>query len=132
MTTARDIITFPAGLPGFESCRQFVVLSSDGLLPFQQLHSVDGAGASFLAIDPRLVVPGYRYELRAHDLASLGANPSSVLLWLALIALERDGCITVNLRAPIVINPASMLGQQVMPLDCLYPVRHVIVPSRAA
>lgn len=131
MIDERDVITFADGLPGFESCRQFVMLS-DGEGPFQQLHSVDGAGASFLAIDPRLVLPGFRYELRPADLARIEADDTTVLLWLSLIALEPNGCITVNLRAPIVINPVSMLGIQVMPLDCVYPVRHVLVPPRAA
>ena len=48
---------------------------------------------------------------------------------LAIVLLEPDGTVTANLRAPIVINPATMLGQQAMPQDCLYPLRHVIVPS---
>lgn len=129
---ARDVITFPNGMPGFEACHQFVVMSSDGLSPFQQLHSLDGTGASFVTINPRLVLPTYRYELRGDDRARIEADESSVLLWLAIISLESDGGITVNLRAPVVINPVSMLGQQVMPYDCLYPVRHVLVPARAA
>jgi len=31
---------------------------------------------------------------------------------------------SVNLRAPVVINPARMVGCQVMPHDSLYPLRH--------
>jgi flagellar assembly factor FliW len=30
---------------------------------------------------------------------------------------------SVNLRAPIVVNPARMLGFQVMPHNSLYPLR---------
>ena len=50
---ADEIITFPAGLPGFEECRRFVVLSSRDLDPFKCLQSVEGPSASFLAVDPR-------------------------------------------------------------------------------
>ena len=46
---ADQIVTFPAGLPGFEECRRFVVLSSRELEPFKCLQSVEGPSASFLA-----------------------------------------------------------------------------------
>ena len=50
-------------------------------------------------------------------------------LWLALVTVEQSGAVSVNLRAPIVINPGTMMGQQVLPHDCLYPLRHVLVDA---
>ena len=46
-----------------------------------------------------------------------------------LVTVEQGGAVSVNLRAPIVINPGTMMGQQVLPHDCLYPLRHVIVDA---
>ena len=40
---ARNILCFPVGLPGFEQCRRFVVLSSITMAPVECLHAVDGA-----------------------------------------------------------------------------------------
>jgi flagellar assembly factor FliW len=57
------------------------------------------------------------------DLARLGANVDTVLLWLALVSFDDDGQAYANLRAPIVINPERMLGYQVMPHNSLYPLR---------
>jgi flagellar assembly factor FliW len=122
----KDIISFPEGLPGFEGCRGFVLLSSPEMAPLQQLHSVVGPEATFVGIDPKLALPGYRCDLSTADLQRLGATDDSVLLWLALVAIDADGTVSVNLRAPIVINPANMIGHQVMPYDCLYPIRQVI------
>jgi flagellar assembly factor FliW len=34
--------------------------------------------------------------------------------------------VCVNLRAPIVINPVSMIGAQIMPERSLLPVRHIM------
>ena len=83
--TEQEIVVFPCGIAGFETCRGFVVLSAE-TAPLQWLSAVDGPPASFLVVDPKL-------------------------------------------RAPIVINPEAMIGLQVMPQDCVYPLRHVIVPA---
>lgn len=120
----RDVLTFPDGLPGFEQCHHFIVLSDLSGGPLYCVHAVDGAEASFLAVDPRLVLPSYRCVLGSADRQRLRAGDGDVLLWLALVTMDGEQEGTINLRAPIVINPASMLGSQVMPHNTLYPLRH--------
>jgi len=122
----RNLIEFPAGLPGFESCRHFIIMSSVTMAPLQCLHALDGAPASFLVIDPRVALPDYRCVLSAPDRARLGAEEDTPLLWLAFVTFSDDGPACVNLRAPVVINPSRMVGYQVMPHDSLYPVRHYL------
>ncbi len=121
-----DVVVFANGLPGFEACRGFVLLAAEhgGL---QYLTSVEGPPASFLVVDPRRIQPGYRCQLSEADRHALKAGEDNALLWLSLVTVERDGTIAVNLRAPIVINPARMLGQQVIPYESLYPLRHVLL-----
>jgi len=121
-----DTIRFPQGLPGFEKCRGFVLMASEALGPLQCLKAIEGPPASFLVIDPRRVLPDYRCNLSDADRARLGAAEEEALLWLALVTIELDGTIVVNLRAPIVINPAAMVGHQVVPYHCVYPIRHVV------
>ena len=127
--TVSETVTFPAGIPGFEACRRWVVLAAEGQTPLRRLHAVDGTEASFLALDPRQVLEGYRCELSDADRSRIGADANTPLLWLSLVSVEASGAVSVNLRAPIVINPKTMLGQQVLPHDCLYPLRHVIVEA---
>ena len=121
----REVVVFPHGLPGFEECKSFVVFTADAA-PFQWLTSVEGPPASFLTVDPRVVLPTFRYALSSADLIRLKATDSTPLLWLAIVLVEADGTVTANLRAPIVINADSMIGHQVMPHDCLYPLRHIV------
>ncbi|MCC6163531.1 MAG: flagellar assembly protein FliW [Acidobacteria bacterium] len=125
---ADQVITFPAGLPGFEECRRFVVLSSRELDPFQCLQSVEGPSASFLAIDPRRVQPDYRCALSDADRARLGDPDDGALVWLAVVTIL-DERTMVNLRAPVVVNSARMLGYQLMPSNSLYPLRYELTPS---
>lgn len=120
----RSLIAFPSGLPGFEQCRRFVVLSSMEAAPLQCLLAVDGPPAAFLALDPRLVLPEYRCVLGAADESRLGTAEPGQLLWLALLTVDEEGEAYANLRAPVVINPSRMIGFQVVPQDSLYPLRH--------
>ena len=122
----KAVVSFPDGLPGFELCRSFVLISSPDMEPLQQLRSVDGPEASFIGIDPKRILPNYRCELGEFDRERLGATDDAVLLWLAIIGIDADGTTTANLRAPVVINPENMTGRQVMPHRCLYALRHVI------
>jgi flagellar assembly factor FliW len=123
-----EIITFPAGLPGFEECRRFVVLSSRELDPFQCLQSVEGPSASFLAVDPRRAIPDYRCVLSDVDRARLREPDDASLVWLAVVTVLDDQTL-VNLRAPVVVNSTRMLGYQLMPSNSLYPLRFELAQS---
>jgi flagellar assembly factor FliW len=124
---ARALVTFPVGLPGFEQCRQFAILYSADAAPLQCLHAVNGPPASFLALDPRIVLPEYRCTLAASDRTRLAVGDDVTgLLWLSLLTVTEQGTAFANLRAPIVINPATMTGYQVMPQDSVYPLRHPV------
>lgn len=122
----RNLVWFPAGLPGFEACRWFAVLSSPEAAPLQCLHAVDGTAASFLAVDPRLVLPEYRCTPGEAEAERLRATDPSRLLWLAILSLDPQGRAFANLRAPVVINPETMTGVQLMPHDTCYQLRHPV------
>ena len=125
---ARNAIAFPDGIPGFETCRRFVLLTSDAIAPLQRLESLEGPAAAFVGIDPRLVYPEYECALSDGDLRSLDAAAQTTLLWFAIITCGPDGTLVANLRAPIAINPERMLGRQVLN-DDKYPLRHVLAKA---
>ncbi len=127
----RSLVSFPSGLPGFEQCRRFAILYSVEAAPLQCLHAVEGPAASFLAIDPRLVMPEYPCPIGESDRRRLGvhAEASSGLLWLALLTISAHGAAFANLRAPVVINPATMTGCQLLPQSNEFPLRHPVALS---
>ena len=73
---SRNLLSFPAGLPGFEQCHRFVLLASIEAAPLQVLMSVDGPPASFLAIPFYLIMKHY----------GLQENPWSVIAALTTFA----------------------------------------------
>ena len=122
---ATPVVEFPSGIPGFESHRRFVLIASAELSPLGCLKSVDSSDVSFLVIDPRLVSFGYDLTLSDSERARLGAGPDDPLLWLAIVTITESDA-TANLRAPVIINPARMLGCQVIRENDQYPVQFVI------
>ena len=75
------------------------MIAAEGHTPLRRLHAVDGGEASFLALDPRQVLDGYRCELSDGDRARIGADAATPLLWLTLVTVEANGAVSVNLRA---------------------------------
>jgi flagellar assembly factor FliW len=119
------VVEFPAGIPGFESHRRFVLIASADLSPLGCLKAVDSTDVSFLVIDPRLLFLSYDLTLNEFERARLGADRDEPLLWLAIVTITEKEA-TANLRAPIVINPTKMIGWQVIREHDQYPVQFVI------
>jgi flagellar assembly factor FliW len=121
------IVEFPAGIPGFEGYRRFVLVASAELSPLGCLKALDSADVSFLVIDPTLLYLSYDLTLSEFERARIGASPDEPLLWLAIVTITEKGA-TANLRAPIVINPRRMMGCQFIRENEEYPVQFSIHP----
>ena len=120
---------FRPACPGSNSAAASCCCRPIDAAPLQCLTSVDGPPASFLALDPRIVLPDYRCALSASDTERLQAGADDALLWLVLLTINDRGATFANLRAPVVVHPASMVGYQVVPQDSLYPLRHPVALS---
>ena len=104
-------------------------MASPDLQPFTVVRGVEPDAPAFVTIDPRHLDPGYPTTLVRVDLARLGGGDQDPLLWLSIITTREDGTVTANLRAPIVINAATMRGIQLITVDTAYPIDH---PLQAA
>jgi flagellar assembly factor FliW len=120
----RDVIHIAGGVPGFESCTQFLLLGSAELRPFNCLQGLEGPRPSFLVIDPVLVESTFSMNLSASDYHQLEAGEGEPLLWLAIAQVGPGDNSTANLRAPIIINPRRMVGIQALPHETVYRPDH--------
>jgi flagellar assembly factor FliW len=118
------IFTFPAGLPGFVSLRNFALVETqrDDLV---WLQSVDDPELTFLLADPFALVPGFEVDLPPADLAAFGAAEGALLV-LAVAQLEGGVPVTANLQSPIVLDRDRRLGRQVVLPDSRYGMTHPI------
>ena len=124
------IIDFAEGLPGFESYKKFALFSEEtasggdtgGL--FWWLQAVDNGDIAFVLMDALLVKPDYDPKVDVKELASLGEFvPEDLLVYNITIIPDDISQLSVNLRAPIIINSATKKGRQVLVNNEDYPVR---------
>ncbi|MGI4791423.1 MAG: flagellar assembly protein FliW [Janthinobacterium lividum] len=130
-------LTFPEGLPGFESCRLFTVLphhTAEGGKgsPFVWLQSLERGDLAFLAIEPHQVFPDYAPRVPRAELESLSLTEEAVLprLYSLLTVPHGDPAgITANLMAPILINSSARVAKQVVLNTDQYGLRHRLIPA---
>jgi flagellar assembly factor FliW len=122
-----SILNFPNGLFGFENNRRFALVTVDEMKPFQWLVGVDEPGITFMMVDPYLVDQDYGLELDRETLAQVKATaPEEVVVYAIATLHTNEPSMTVNLKAPLVVNPAARSGAQIHLRDARYGTRHPI------
>lgn len=123
------LLDMPKGLIGFEEHTRFAVLQGEDLSPFYVLQSLADPWLAFVAVDARLLRPGYRLELSRTDAEALRLGDAQALP-LAIITLgDEPGAATANLLAPVVVNPQLRLARQVVQVETPYKVAEPIAAA---
>jgi flagellar assembly factor FliW len=124
---ADDILLFPHGLIGFEECRHWVLLSDAENESLGWLQSVSKAEVALPVLSPRRFVPGYQVRIARSQLLPLELAQFDQAFLLSVVSRE-EGELTVNLKAPIIVNLDRRLGRQVITSD-EQPVAQAINPT---
>lgn len=120
----KDIYQFPKGLPGFEEETEFALIPWEDT-PFSYLQSTQEPGLSFLLVSPFVFMPSYSFELSDTDKEEL-AIKDQVSVYTIVTIHSQANKSTMNLLAPIVLNPENRLGKQVILHQSGYETRHLI------
>lgn len=119
------IIEFVRPLLAFEGKRRFVLLDGMDDLVFTFLQSVEDSQLCFLTIPPAMIVKEYDIEISEEIVKLLELDsPADVLLYNIVSVPENVNDMTVNLKAPIVINMKNKKAAQEVLTDENYEVRH--------
>lgn len=108
-----DVLRFDQGLIGMEMCREWVLLADDSNSSLAWLQSLDRPEVALAVVSPRRFVRDYQVRISSRDIAPLGAGSSKSLQVLAILNRHQD-TLTLNLKAPIVVNLATNRGRQVV------------------
>jgi flagellar assembly factor FliW len=108
-----DVLVFPAGIPGMEDCREWVLLADASNDALGWLQSTTRRELAFAVVSPRRFVPGYQIRVARSELAPLELTDIRQAHVLAIVG-KNDRAITLNLKAPLVIHLARRLGRQVV------------------
>jgi flagellar assembly factor FliW len=120
----RQKIVFPAGLFGFETLKEYIMLDAEQQ-PFFWLQSTGSAATAFIMISPFLFMPEYELSVNDDELADIGVSSPEKALVFSIVTIPADGGpMTANLQGPIVINRETHLGKQIILNDPRWKTRH--------
>jgi flagellar assembly factor FliW len=110
------------GLPGFPALKQLAVIEHDAPSPFAWLVSLDDPDLAFVVADPRRFFADYAPAFSPHQLLSIGLEAGHECELLAIATLDRKAA-TLNLAAPIIVNPRTHRAAQAILEGAEHPLR---------
>lgn len=108
-----EVVQFPEGLPGLEDCREWVFLADAENAALAWMQSLDRPEIALAVVSPRRFVPGFQLRVARRELEPLrldGLSDAEVLTILG----KTSRAVTLNLKAPLVLNLQRRLGRQVI------------------
>ncbi len=128
----RQKITFPSGLFGFESLKDYVLLDAEQK-PFYWLQSLDEEKTAFILIDPFIFRPDYEMDIDNEELRPIGiTDPEKAVIFTIVTVPIDNSPMTANLQGPLVINRDSRLGVQAVLTDSRWKTKHDIIAELAS
>ncbi|NOZ38713.1 MAG: flagellar assembly protein FliW [Planctomycetes bacterium] len=128
---SQDELIFESGLIGLEHCRRWVVLSDTKNPTLGWLQSLDEGHIALGVVSPRRFVPDYQLRIDRAELQFLELTTTRDAEVVVIASRQAQGQqvggqaggqaggLTLNLRAPLVINVERRRGCQVIAKDDL-------------
>lgn len=123
-----DLLHFQSGLPGLEDCRQWALLADSANDALGWLQSTTRSDVALAVVSPRRFVPSYQIRIQRSELTPLKMSDMRDAQVLLVVGHNGRG-LTLNLKAPIVINLQARMGRQVIASGDL-PMQYELVPQR--
>ncbi len=123
------ILLFEEGLPGFDQIKKFIIIDSmEEDSPFKWLQSIDEPQLAFAVVNPFIFKEDYDFILSDDTVDKLGILQESDVAVYSIIVVPKDlEKISMNLKAPIVVNTENRKAAQIILDTDKYTVRHYIL-----
>jgi flagellar assembly factor FliW len=108
-----DVIWFPVGLSGLDGCRHWVLLADAQNAGLGWLQSTTHPEVALAVVSPRRFVPAYEVRVAHSQLSPLALEPSRGAHVLVIVN-KHEQSITLNLKAPLIVNLERRIGRQVV------------------
>jgi flagellar assembly factor FliW len=124
------IIEMRAGIIGFEHLKKYVLHIQDEKNPFWWLQSLDEGSIAFVVINPFAAKADYEPVIDDNDTKLLEIKSADDVVLLVIATIRQNPfSVSVNLRAPIVVNARKKIAKQVILEDPAYPVRYYLTAT---
>lgn len=123
-----ELVIFPEGLFGFPDLKNYLPLGlDDGDGSLLLLQSVENPEIAFFLINPPAILSDYHPVLQPEELSFLQAKNGDDLSYYSICVVHSNYLNnTVNLKCPLVINPVTRRGMQVILNGSGFKHRHLL------
>ncbi|HOF04098.1 MAG TPA: flagellar assembly protein FliW [Syntrophales bacterium] len=126
-----EFIYIKGAILGFERLTRFVLLIRDDRNPLWWLQAVDDPAVAFVVVNPRLIKRDYDPPVYESELEFLDIRDKDDIALLAIVTIRSNPFrVTANLRAPLLINAANRMGNQIVLEEPAYHVQFDILDHR--
>lgn len=110
-----DVIIFNKCIPGFEGLKKFILFSAEENEMFKILHSIEDDNIGLILTSPFTQFKDYEFELTDEKIRELRitSNDDVVVLNTVTLSSKLEN-ITINLKAPFIININAKIGEQII------------------
>lgn len=121
------VVRFVRPIVGFRELGDYGLIEDPETAPVQWLQSLEAPEVLFPVVDLSLVADDYALDLDDETVAALGMERAEDAQMLGILTLHPDpAAISVNLRAPVVVNRRRATAAQLVLQDRDLPTRHPV------
>ncbi|WP_289140223.1 flagellar assembly protein FliW [uncultured Brevibacillus sp.] len=124
-------LIFQDGMPGFPELKRFLLVQGETGSPFFSLQSQEDEQVGFWVTQPFVFFSDYEFTLPDSVKAQLQIEEGTPVFVCNVISFRDGGEMTVNLKAPIVVNESNQLAKQVILNAEQYEIRQPLMQIRA-
>jgi flagellar assembly factor FliW len=129
-----EVYWFESGIPAFEHLKQWLLVERPSFRPLTVLQSVEQPQLRFACLPVSALRSDYQVSLGKAERTLLqwesseGAEtPEFQLICLAIVTFREGRSATANLLAPVLLNPRSRRGAQVVQSGTDYSTEYELV-----
>ncbi|MED1801446.1 flagellar assembly protein FliW [Brevibacillus porteri] len=134
MNTSQQVelgkIFFEDGIPGFSHLQFFQLIQEEESRLFL-IQSTEEKDVGFWAIDPFVYFPNYEFSLTPTVKTSLSIGDNTGIAVFCIVTIRGNNQVTVNLKAPVVVNLSNRMGKQIILQEDTYLIRQPLFESGA-
>ncbi len=127
-----NLLHFPAGMIGFPTLHDFIVMPNKKEGPLFWIQSVDEPGLAFVLTDPTNFFLTYKIVADNSERNTLHIGEEDACFILSVVTVHPDKKITLNLQAPILYSAKTNRAIQVILEDSEYQPRTPLPGTESA
>ncbi|WP_278381694.1 flagellar assembly protein FliW [Clostridium tyrobutyricum] len=121
----KDVIIFKKGIPGFDKLEKFILVPAEENSLFGILQSIEDTDIGIVVASPFNACKNYEFDIDDDKMSELNIKDNKDVLVVNTVTLNSKlKNITINLKAPIVINTNDKIGEQLILDNVDYPIKY--------